>query len=268
MKNKDANCLSDAIFENLLFVNVIVCGEPGIALFDTGAQKTVVSRKFLSRCNIVISNESVYAGNNNGQKLSLNTASLKTVKIADIVLTDAEVLVIDDDCFDMVDSQGNPFPADMLLGYEIIGNFKWTFTNSTKVLTVNFSDTVTVKPNLGYNVFPMIQVTSGTNTYLAGIDTGHTDTILKSNVNINGTEVTYIDDVITGIGSTKETHAPIISKCSLTFEDIIIELSNITLQDEIYGVSPQMDILLGMDFFKDVDWEMDFISGTLILKNK
>ena len=33
------NCLSNIVFENLLFVDVIVGCETGVALFDSGAQK-------------------------------------------------------------------------------------------------------------------------------------------------------------------------------------------------------------------------------------
>ena len=43
------NCLSNIFFENLLFVDVMVGSEIGVALFDSGAQKTVVSESFLRR---------------------------------------------------------------------------------------------------------------------------------------------------------------------------------------------------------------------------
>lgn len=43
------NCLANMIFENLLFINIMVGSEMGVALFDSGAQKTVVSESFLRR---------------------------------------------------------------------------------------------------------------------------------------------------------------------------------------------------------------------------
>ena len=264
MKNEGMNCLSDVVFENLLFVNVSVCGEPGTVLFDTGAQKTVVSKKYLERCKGDIQTETVTAGNNNGQTLSLNTAKLRIIKIAEIELTDIEVLVIDDNFFDMEDSQGNPFSADMLLGYDIIGKFKWTYLPTSNVLNIGCSSMTTGKQNISYNGFPTINVVSDERSYVAGIDTGHTETILRSSVKIAISDLVYIEDEVVGVGSTKKISVPMIPKFSLGFEETKIELHNITLQEEIYGAPSEMDILLGMDFLEGKAWELDFVAGTLL----
>lgn len=263
MQKDDMNCLSDVVFENLLFVNVSVCSEPGIALFDTGAQKTVVSKKILGRCKGDMLTETVKAGNNNGQTLSLNTAKLRSIKIADKELTDFEVLVIDDDFFVMEDSQGNPFSADMLLGYDIIGKYKWTYLPNSNVLTVSCSGMTTGKQNITYNGYLTINVVSDERSYVAGIDTGHTETILRSTVKIAISDLVYIEDEVVGVGSTKKICVPMLPKFNLEFEETEVELHNVTIQKEIHGAPPEMDLLLGMDFLEGKAWELDFVAGAL-----
>lgn len=257
------NCLSSNVFENLLFVNVNVCGELAVALFDTGAQKTIVSESFLKQCEGEILQESVSAGNNSGHTLRLNTAILKFIKIADKELTNIEVLVLEDDAFDMEDSEGRKFPADILLGYDVICNFKWNYFPAIKTLTISDSMPIAEKENLIYDVFPAVKITLDEQTYLAGIDTGHTETIIKSSVKVQNAIVTYTADEFVGVGSAKTVRVPIISEVRIRFENTEVTLHNVTVQEEIYGAPSEMDLLLGIDFFAADSWELDLPAGIL-----
>ena len=186
------NCLANMIFENLLFVDVMVGSEKGFALFDSGAQKTVVSESFLRRCNGDFLTETVKAGNNNGNAITLNKGVLKSIKIADKALSILVVLVIEDDMFIMEDSKGHRFEADMLLGYDVINMYKWIYNPTMHTLDIGDSD-MTIKKNLvSYAGFAIINVYSNGQSYNTGIDTGHTETILGKNVKCENFKPVYI----------------------------------------------------------------------------
>ncbi|MBQ6995457.1 MAG: hypothetical protein IJN64_13370 [Lachnospiraceae bacterium] len=79
----------------------------GVALFDSGAQKTVVSESFLRRCNCDFLTETVNAGNNNGNVILLGydvinmykwiyNPTMHTLDISDSDMTIKENLV----CYD------------------------------------------------------------------------------------------------------------------------------------------------------------------------
>lgn len=261
------NCLSKITFENLLVIEVIVGSEMGIALFDRGAQKTVVRESFFQRCKSDLLTETVNAGNNNGKILSVKKGSLKSLKIADKEQTNLDVLVIEDDMFIMEDSQGQRFEIDMLLGYDVISKFKWVYSPTMHTLDISES-TMTIKEKvIYYHEFPIIKIISGGQSYNAGIDTGHTETILGNNFKSLICNLVYIEDEVVGIGTTDKRYVPKVSKFNIKFEETEVELHNITIQEKIYGAPKEMDILLGMDFFEGKAWELDFLAGILRFKN-
>ena len=255
------NCLSKAVFENLLFVDVTVGSEAGTALFDSGAQKTVMSQAFLKKCKIEMLEETVKAGNNHGRTMTLHTAILKSIRIADKELKNLEVVVAADEMFAMQDKQGRSFPADMLLGYDVIGKFKWRYEPTTRVLDICDSGMMVGKESVHYNGFPAINITLDGQSHVAGIDTGHTETILRATIDNQEWNIIYIEDEIVGIGSKKKVYVPMIPKLGIVFEGIETQLHNITIQEEIYGAPQEMDCLLGMDFLEGRAWELDFAVG-------
>lgn len=260
------NCLSNIVFENLLFVDVTVGSETGVALFDSGAQKTVVSESFFRKCNSAVITEKVNAGNNNGHIMSLKKGMLKSIKIADKEVVDLEVLVIEDDMFIMEDSQGHCFEAGMLLGYDVISKFKWEYSPTMHTLDISDSNMTTKEKLVCYNEFPIVKITLSGQSYNAGIDTGHTETILGKNFESVISNLVYIEDDVVGIGTTEKVYAPMVPKLNIEYDGIEVELHNITIQEQIYGAPEEMGILLGMDFFEGKDWKLDFSTGVLRFK--
>ena len=260
------NCLSNIVFENLLFVDVTVGSETVVALFDSGAQKTVVSESFFRKCNSAVITEIVNAGNNNGHIMSLKKGVLKSIKIADKEVVDLEVLVIEDDMFIMEDSQGHCFDAGMLLGYDVISKFKWEYSPTMHTLDISDSNMTTKEKLVCYNEFPIVKITLSGQSYNAGIDTGHTETILGKNYESVISNLVYIEDDVVGIGTTEKVYVPMVPKLNIEYDGIEVELHNITIQEQIYGALEEMDILLGMDFFEGKDWELDFSTGVLRFK--
>jgi len=255
------NCLSDAVFENLLFVNVSVGGEGCAALFDSGAQKTVVSDRFLKRCNGVISTKTVSAGNNTGETMVCKLAVLKSLQIADQAVADLEVLVTDSAMLTMEDGQGRPFEAEMLLGYDVISRFRWGYDPIKRALDIAPSRDAGEKKTIAYNGFPTLSVTSGGKRFLAGLDTGHTETMVLERILPPDHGLASVADEIVGIGSAKQVNAFLVPRFSLIFEGKEVVLHDVTVQKCIYGAPNETDLLLGMDFLEGRPWEMDLSVG-------
>lgn len=125
------NCLSDSSFENLLFVHVRIQEAESIALFDTGAGMTVISRSLLARLGITAENAALRAGSNNGLLRTLQTAVLSPVRIGDICVETLRVLVTGDADFALSDSSGAAFPAEMLLGWDVIARYRCAIPRKT-----------------------------------------------------------------------------------------------------------------------------------------
>ena len=227
---------------------------------------TVVSVSFFKRCKGKLLAENVYAGNNNGQVISVRKGILKSIKIADKEVVDLEVLVIEDDMFNMEDSQGNYFEADMLMGYDIISKFKWIYSPTKHTLDISDSDMTMKDDFVYYKVFPIINIMLDGQIYISGIDTGHTETMLGKAVKVEDCNLTHIEDEIVGIGSIQKRSVLMIPKINVEFEGTEVELYNITVQEKIYGAPKEMDILLGMDFLEKNAWEMDFSAGVFRFK--
>ena len=118
------NCLSPQKFANLLFVNVRIRDLETTALFDTGAGMTVIVRSILAELGTAAETEALRAGNNNGVVRPLQTAVVSNIRIGGVSLDEHEVLVTDDADFAFTDDNGAPFPARMLLGWDVMGVFR------------------------------------------------------------------------------------------------------------------------------------------------
>ena len=106
------NCLSNKKFANLKFVDISINQTDTVALFDTGASMSAISRSLLSMLNI--SQEScktVKAGNNNGHIMNLQTAVLPKITIGNVNMDNLTVLVIGNEDFNISDGNDIIFPA-------------------------------------------------------------------------------------------------------------------------------------------------------------
>ena len=261
------NCLADVVFENLLFMNVVVGGVKAVALFDSGAQKSVISERLLKKCKGEVSTRTVIAGNNNGHTMELKIAALKSVIIADKEVLNHEVLVVDDDAFDIPDSYGRNFPADMFLGYDVIGKFRWEYSAEKRILEISDTNVIAEEKTLTYSGFPLINVISEGENYVAGIDTGHTETILSMSVKSSNSLSVVTEDEIVGLGSKSKATVKVLREIVIEYKGMKVNLSDIAIMEKIYGASPETDLLLGMDFFEGKSWTLDFKAGVFELIN-
>lgn len=131
------DCLSDCRFANLLFVDIQIGNVNATALFDTGAGMTVIAQRLLHRLRAAPEKEVLRAGNNNGVVRGLQTAVIPNIRLGDICMENCKVLVTDDADFALSDESGRIFPAEMLLGWDVISRYRWSYSAKDKSLSVS-----------------------------------------------------------------------------------------------------------------------------------
>ena len=150
------NCLPGSSFANLLFVNVQIENVNAIALFDTGAGMTVISKSLLHRFCAVPEKETLRAGNNNGMVREFQTAAIPGIRIGDICVEKCKVLVTDDADFAHSDESGRIFPAEMLLGWDVISRYRWSYSTKDESLSVSLPERTAehLSPEIKHQSFP------------------------------------------------------------------------------------------------------------------
>lgn len=134
------NCQSSSRFANLLFVNVQIGDMRSTALFDTGAGMTVIAQSLLRRLRAAPEKEVLRAGNNNGMVRALQTAVIPNIRLGDVYMENCKVLVTDDADFAISDESGRILPAEMLLGWDVISRYRWSYSAKDKSLSVSLPE--------------------------------------------------------------------------------------------------------------------------------
>lgn len=251
------NCLSDSSFENLLFVHVRIQEVESIALFDTGAGMTVISRSLLARLGITAENAALRAGNNNGLLRTLQTAVLSHVRIGDICVETLRVLVTDDADFALCDSRGAAFPAEMLLGWDVIARYRWRYSAKDGTLSVSASERGGAPAAPGTEHGPIVFPTYAGHRFKAIVDTGHTDSTLSAVWRTRLPDIALHETETVGIGSTQCAATPYVRCLPLRFQEHLIRLRDVDICEALYGQPADVEVLLGYDFLEGRDWQLD-----------
>jgi len=251
------NCLSADKFANLLFVNVRIRGEKVSALFDTGAGMTVVARNTLERLGAVTENGFLRAGNNNGLLRRLQTAVLSDVRLGDIRMEKLRVLVADDADFALRDESGVDFPAGMLLGWDVISRYCWSYSAQSNTLSVGLSEKAPAHSDRNAGQGPVVFPEYAGYRFRAAVDTGHTGSILGAAWHTRLTDVGRHETETVGIGSAEHTSCPYIRDFTILCQGRLVHLRDVDIQEKIYGQPADIEALLGYDFLEGSDWQLD-----------
>lgn len=246
------NCLSSSKFANLLFVDVQIDHEKVIALFDTGANRTVITRSLMQRLHASFEEENFRVGNNNGVVRMLQSTIITHIQIGDISIKNCRVLVVDDAYFDFTDTI---FPAKMLLGRDIISQYRWRYSSKEKSLLVSLSQRI-VQDSYG----PIVFCEYNGHGFKARVDTGHTSSILNASWYSRLTDVEYHESEIVGVGTSQCKPTFYVKDIKLRYQNQMIHLRNVDICDKIYGQPDEIETLFGFDFLEGKDWllEQDF----------
>lgn len=251
------NCLSNVKFENLLFVNVRIKEYETIALFDTGAGMTVIARSVFKKLNVVEESEPLTAGNNNGLVRTLQTAIVSNILLGDILIDELKVIVMDDSDFAFSDEDGTAFPAEMLLGWDVISRYSWKYSVKDESLSVGISKSASTASDPDAKQEPIVFPEYCGYLFKAGVDTGHTSSILNSSWCNRLSDIEYHETEIVGIGSVRYESTPYVRNLRILFQGRAIHLKDVDICDKLYGQPADMEALLGYDFLEGRDWQLD-----------
>lgn len=258
--------LSDRNFANLIFMDIVCNGCEGVAVFDTGANMTAVKKSFARKAKILLDEaNSLRCGNNNGNVLEAQVGMVGRFGFgaSSPVLEKLKVAVLDDSAFDVGnDEQGNPFPADLFLGWDVISQFYWKFDLKERFVEFGLGGRLPVFDDIRWNRYALIEASFRGENILMGLDTGHTETLLACSWLPRVADAKKDLDTITGLGSTKRVNVMRTGVLPVTVSGQEICLNNLSiLRGEIPGAVEGTEGLFGMDILEGRTWELDFKSG-------
>ena len=251
------NCLSDSKFANLLFVNVQMEDVSATALFDTGAGMTVIAQSLLHRLRAVPEKEVLRAGNNNGVVRALQTAVISSIQIGDVCMENCKVLVTDDADFALSDESGRDFPAEMLLGWDVISRYRWRYSTKDASLSVSLPEKTAdhLGPEIQHG--PVVYPEYAGRCFCAGVDTGHTSSLLSVAWYSRLPDIAYHETEIVGVGSSQSKRIPYVRALQLRWQNQTIDLQDVDICDKLYGQPEKIEALLGYDFLEGRNWLLE-----------
>ncbi len=263
MERLNIFCHTD--FYNLIFINLTVQDKDMVALFDTGACLSVLPESLASELGLVIQ-DSVAAKNNQGHFLNLKTSVLPKLTIGQCERSNLACLVSDDSLFDIQSDEGKIFPAHMILGWNAIKDFYWECNWAQKSMYVAPGGQEAVSESLEYEGFPLINATFKNEKLKAGLDIGHTATMIASKVQ----GLDYRDTIeteITGLGTTSRVSVRTVNEFPVLIDTQPVFLKNVEVYPEIHG-GKDLDVLFGADLLEGFRWIMDYKSKCFKLEER
>lgn len=249
------NIYSDKNFYNLIFINLTIDDKKVVAMFDTGASISIIPESFASELGLVI-NDPVVGKNNQGKSLNFKKAIIPKLSIGNCELNNLECLVSEDYLFNIQSENGKTFPGKMILGWNVIKDFHWECDLKNKRMYVAPGGKGAVSRSLDYEVFPMIEGIFNNRKLKAGLDTGHTSTMISSKV--KGLDYKEEKETeIVGLGTRSKIKVKTVSKFNVFINKGFFTLKNVEVYPEIYG-GKELDVLFGADLLEGFRWEMDY----------
>ena len=236
--------VSDAKYLNYVFIEAKAGGIPVTAMFDTKGN-TLIKESIAEQIDIDYIDEKPI-----DDKKGWRRARIR-LNLGELEIGSAPVVVTKDENFDLIkDPQGNAFPADMILGWNIIsqlcfrGNLK---IGDFQVQVDDFKDPKAKdKPNS-----PVLYVDFMGERVLAALDTSKPVTSISQN----------IFDKITGKDGRRETMEMLgLDKEKLTYETALtikIDEDTITLpQAQVNSAlnDGKIEIIMGADLLWNTTW--------------
>ena len=259
---------SDRPFANLIFFPVRLNGAEVMAWFDSGAAMSFVTESTARRAGITAAERSLRAGNNNGGTFGFQTGQLERLAVGDHALADMTVGILPDEMLDFgCDDEGNPFPGEMMLGWDVISRLCWRFDMEKRTVSVGPGGSMPPSDRLRWDRFPIVNVTWENETLPMGFDCGHTETMLDRTWLSRAENVTARTERIQGVGSERLMEVNTVGKLRLRIGGAAVTLSGIDIVEQISGAEGTgISGLLGADILAGRRWTMDFRSGYFSLE--
>lgn len=175
-------------------------------------------------------------------------------------MENCKVLVTDDADFALSDESGRMFPAEMLLGWDVISRYRWSYSAKDKSLSVGLPEKTAEHLSPEIKQGPVVYPEYAGQCFRARVDTGHTGSILSASWYSRLPDIAYHETEIAGVGDLQYKRLPYVRTLRLRFQDQTICLRDVDICDKLYGQPAEIEALLGYDFLEGRDWllEQDF----------
>ena len=246
-------------FAGLIFLPVILNGRRIIAFFDTGAGMTFI-RSSLAKEMGLKEQSQLRGGNNQRKEMDFRTVEVGSLVLGQERMENLSAGVVPDESMDFGhDSEGNAFPADLILGWDVIGNVRFAFDMRKREVLVKPGGGSPQEDSLKWDRFPKIQIDYQGEKYPMGFDTGHTETMLDDSWLNRIQGLHSSSTVVQGIGSRSEEEVHIADRLTFFVYGQEVTLEHIEIMNyEIPGsVQGSISGLLGIDLVKGKRWTMD-----------
>ena len=174
-----------------------------------------------------------------------------------ICLEKCKVLVTDDADFALSDESGRIFPAEMLLGWDVISRYRWSYSTKDESLSVSLPERTAehLSPEIKHG--PVVSPEYAGRCFAARVDTGHTGSILSASWYSRLPDIAYHETEIAGVGTSQYKRIPYVRTLQLLFQNQTITLQDVDICDKLYGQSAEIEALLGYDFLEGRDWLLE-----------
>lgn len=259
----------DKKIANLPLINVEVNKIKIPMVFDTGASMTIINESTLKNASIVRDGKEVVGAGNLGAKISSNTKIIEEIRIGNIIISDLEVIVVEDSRLDFgADEHGNDLKIDGFIGWDVIQNFSWKIDRTNNDIEVSTSAQTDMDKNLFWDNMPIISVNIDSEESHFGFDTGNTESILGSNFDATLRKTYFEKELMVGIDGREVIEVEKLETLSLKVCDNEIELKNVTMLDRDVFPTTKYKVqgLLGADLIENRVLWIDYRSNIILIK--
>lgn len=256
-------------FANLPLINVNINNNKIPMVFDTGASMTIINESTLKKARIVREGKEVHCAGNLGVKISSNTKIIEEIRIGSIIISDLEVIVVEDSRLDFgVDKEGSQLKIDGFLGWDIIQNFSWKVDRINNEIEVFTSAQTEEENNLFWDNMPIISVNTDNEELHFGFDTGNTESILGSNFDATLRNTYHEKELMVGIDGREEIEVKKLEALNLKVCGNEIVLKSLTLLDREVFPTKRFKVqgLLGADLIENRVLWLDFKSNKFLIE--
>lgn len=238
--------ISDKEYLNYIFLNAKVGDQPVTAMFDTKGN-SLLKKSIADKIDIRYIDEKPIDEKRGWRRARVN------LKLGGLEIGSAPIIVANDENFDLPeDPIGNKYPADFILGWNIISQLCFRGDAKTKDFEVQVDDFRENSSKESSNL-PIVYIEFDGQRVLSGIDTSKPlttvsqdifDKILKNKDDVNTIEMIGLEDE------------------NLTYETkLIFKIDEDMISLPSAGLNPKLNegdvkILFGADLFANTTWAM------------
>lgn len=242
--------LSEKRYENLLFLPVKVSEKEITSFVDTGARLTFIKESLAGALGIIKVSE-VTGGNNQGKLRPFGMGILKELDLFGLKIPDLPIGILPDGALAFPeDANGNLFPGEMILGYDVLSQFSVDINLKNRIIKVSRNGMLDEGIPLVEGPLPMFHVKVQGEKALFGFDTGHTETML-SEVFYPLAENQKVEiETLSGIGSSSEEPVKVLPKFMVMMDGGEWILKMISVYPRKLHGFPELSGLFGMDLIQ------------------